>query len=411
MRHKRQRSGFGVVLVLFGLVTAGGAWYWKWQQGEWGPGREKQAAVEQSAGQYDEAKSIEEISFSTEALEAAVLQEAVRRKWIEFSARGNGRDHCQARLKNLRAVTLRLRIPFGLILREGHSLVIVVRSAEITVAPGVETSVRLETAAIHASNQIYERNFELTNLRSEKLRSLLRHVARNRQLQLPAIQTAILAFVENHPLSLFARFELIAGKSAATEDVEWFQVETRHIIAALQILEALGISQEHVALGVDPQLKIEAMIDPLAHEPAKTLYQISDREEWQFWEDHLLHGDMATRHYALFGIAQYFPEVALKMLPRWIREDKLKPLFRTSAIYSMAHTRKYEALSILQNLLMEYQEAGELELALVQSQRRLSQTLHDPVRIELPVEFKATEPMLMGDPPPGWLPTFLSRDF
>ncbi len=78
----------------------------------------------------------------------------------------------------------------------------------------------------------------------------------------------------------------------------------------------------------EPQLKIEAMIDPLAHAAGVALLQLTIEQEWAYWRDELQKGDLSTRHYALYGIGRYYPDVALQMLPDWARAGQLSSLMR-----------------------------------------------------------------------------------
>ena len=115
-----------------------------------------------------------------------------------------------------------------------------------------------------------------------------------------------------------------------------------------------------MAAAHDPQLKIEAMIDPLSHAAALHYYNIPTDKEWAYWRDELQSGDASTRHYALYGIGRYFPDVAMEMLPTWARTRHLSTLYRTSAIQAMAETHRPEAISVLQGLVSEFGAATEL---------------------------------------------------
>ena len=91
--------------------------------------------------------------------------------------------------------------------------------------------------------------------------------------------------------------------------------DTADILAALLALRAIGRADDDLALTIDPQLKIESMIDPLARAAAMRYYGITPETEWEYWKTELPSGEPTTRHYALYGIARFYPEVALEMLP------------------------------------------------------------------------------------------------
>ena len=54
------------------------------------------------------------------------------------------------------------------------------------------------------------------------------------------------------------------------------------------------------------------------------------------WKNELLNGDQGTRHYALYGIARFYPEIALQMLPNWAREKRTARVFRLAAVQALA---------------------------------------------------------------------------
>jgi len=83
-------------------------------------------------------------------------------------------------------------------------------------------------------------------------------------------------------------------------------------------------------------------------------YGITQETEWDYWKHHLLEGEESTRHYALYGIARFYPDVALKMLPMWVREPKTNPVYRISAVQALAETQKQEAVTILRQLEKEF---------------------------------------------------------
>ena len=89
-------------------------------------------------------------------------------------------------------------------------------------------------------------------------------------------------------------------------------------------------------------------------------YNLSHEQEWAYWRDELSKGDLSTRHYALYGIGRYYPDVALQMLPDWARAAQLSAMMRTSAIQAMAETHRPEAISVLQQLVSEFGAATEL---------------------------------------------------
>jgi hypothetical protein len=157
---------------------------------------------------------------------------------------------------------------------------------------------------------------------------------------------------ENLPLSSVAKFTAAGSELKSRFNTDSFRVETHDIITALAALRDMGVSDAAIAMTVDPQLRIEAMIEPLCRPVAMNYYGITPENEWNFWRNELLSGEPSTRHYALYGIARFYPEIAVEMLPKWAREAKTSPVFRLAALQALAETQKPEAVAIL-NLLAE----------------------------------------------------------
>jgi hypothetical protein len=111
-----------------------------------------------------------------------------------------------------------------------------------------------------------------------------------------------------------------------------FRVESYDIVTALTALREIGAPDASIAMTIDPQLKIESMIDPLSRAAAMRYYGITPETEWEYWKTELLSGDPSTRHYALYGIARFYPNVALEMLPKWARQVQTGHVYRLSAI-------------------------------------------------------------------------------
>ena len=177
------------------------------------------------------------------------------------------------------------------------------------------------------------------------------------------LATAILLVTENPPLAAFARFGLLTGDAPAGRYPECYRVATADLLAALSLAREAGIPRSALAAAGEPQLRIEAMIDPLSHAAALRLWNLAPEKEWTYWKEELLHGDASTRHYALYGIGRYFPDVALQMLPDWARDQRVNVLFRQSAIQALAETRRPAAISVLQQLAQDLGPNTELGLS------------------------------------------------
>jgi hypothetical protein len=255
--------------------------------------------------------------------------------------------------------------------------------------PAQGTDLSLATAALHSANKVGESAYKLSYQGVPKLQPFLAWLAEHPEVASPAAQTAVLALTENPPLSAIAKFAPTNGVTSKF-NTDAFRVETGDIIAALSALRDCGVRLETVALTVDPQLRIEAMIEPLSRELAKRYYGISEEREWDFWKGELLSGDPSTRHYALFGIARFYPEIALDMLPRWVREPKTHPVYRMSAIQALADTQRPDALPILRQLAEELGPNTDLGKAATQAAGYLDSRLTQLASASPVVAFRST---------------------
>ena len=301
---------------------------------------------------------------------------------IQQTILGNGRERTVVTLRNNSPTPLRVGIPAGQLLESGRNSVVVARPAEAELMPAQSLEIRLVTAALYSANKVSDAAYKPSYKTAPKLEKFLSWVAQHPQVNVPALQTAVLALTENLPLNALAKFAPANG-IASKLSTDAFRVETSDLIGALSALRNSGVALDTIALSIDPQLKIESMIEPLSRESAKRFYGITEEHEWDFWKRELLNGDPGTRHYALFGIARFYPQIALDMLPKWAREVKTHSVYRMSAIQALADTQRPEALSILTALSEELGTTSELGKAATQAatylDTRLSKSSANPV--------------------------------
>ena len=290
------------------------------------------------------------------------LGDAIGRRWLQVTYHGNGHDELRASFINRRNDLLRVSVAGGMIFETADmkSELAIARTQVVDLPPGERREAHLSAAATRSANLGTWQPYQPCPATLPALADLFAEADRSPEFSIAAIQTAVLLLTENAPLDLFAKFTLLSGEPSARSVPSTFHVDTVEILSAFQLLRAAGYSRLNMPAAHEPQLKIEAMIDPLAHSAALQYYKISGNQEWAYWRDELEKGDLSTRHYALYGIGRNYPEIALEMLPAWARATNLSPLFRTSAIQAMAETRRPEAISILQELASEFGGATEL---------------------------------------------------
>ncbi|MEO6786394.1 MAG: HEAT repeat domain-containing protein [Chthoniobacteraceae bacterium] len=306
--------------------------------------------------------------------EDADLLAAVQQGTIQATLRGNGRERMTAQLRNNSPTPMRVSVAAGQVLEGGRNRVIVTRTVAAELMPAHTADVNLVTAALHSSNTIGDAPYKFSYQNAERVEGFLQWAKEHGGLSAPAMQTAVLALTENLPLQALAKF------AAGTPDghgTDAFRAETGELIESLTALRDFGAKLETFAIAADPQLRIEAMIEPLSRESAKRYYGISEAGEWEFWKHELLEGNPSTRHYALFGIARFYPDVALEMLPKWAREPQTHPVFRLSAVQALADTQRPEALPILRSLAGELGATTELGKAATQAANYLDKRLNE----------------------------------
>ncbi|RYD81565.1 MAG: HEAT repeat domain-containing protein [Verrucomicrobiaceae bacterium] len=292
--------------------------------------------------------------------EAVDLAVALEQKMIVSDMVGNGRESLKIMVMNKRNVPLRVTVPVGQVFSCGRNAVITVRPSELEVGTGKTAEFSVQIAALRSSNTVEIAPYQVSYQTVPKLELFLTYVQDRVELSASAIQTAVLALTDNLPLGAVAKFTMAGGALPSRFNTDAFRAETQDIIAALGILRELGVRDHAIAMTIDPQLRIEAMIDPLTRAAAMRYYRIAPELEWEFWRAELMNGEPCTRHYALYGIARFYPEVALEMLPRWVRETRTNPVYRLSAAQALADTQKPEALPILRQLADELGEGTEL---------------------------------------------------
>ena len=324
------------------------------------------------------------------------LNDALGRGWVQVQYRGNGHSEIRTTVVNRHNAPLRLTLASGTIFETAdfRGQMVLARSQNVDLPVGGTRAAWLECAATRSSNPLREgAAYHLCPDTLPVLAELFAQVDQSPEISREAIQTAVLLLTENAPLNLFARFALLAENPGTPHGAAVYRVNTCEIIAAFELLKSAGYPRMDLVAAQEPQLKIEAMIDPLAHASALHYYDLSTDQEWAYWRDELQKGDLSTRHYALYGIGRYYPDVALQMLPDWARAGQLSKLMRTSAIQAMAETHRPEAISVLQELVSEFGAATEMgqsartAMAYLENQRVAAAATS-------PVEFKLTQATL-----------------
>lgn len=294
-------------------------------------------------------------------VESIDLALGIEQKSIVAEFSGNGREEMRVIVMNKGTAPLRVTVPLGQAFEcDTAAPVVIVRPGDVEVAPGKTREMVLASAATRSTNQPARSSWRLSYHSLPQLEPMLVKLQEHPELNIRVIQTAVLALTENLPLSAVAKFSPAASPLPSRFNTDCFRVETPEILNALILLREVKVKESILTLTIDPQLKIEAMIDPSARPLAMSYYGIASEREWEFWRNELLNGEPSTRHYALYGIARFYPDVALQMLPRWARETRTNPVYRVAAVQALADTERGEALPMLRSLCHEFGDNTEL---------------------------------------------------
>jgi hypothetical protein len=373
----------GLGIIAAATMAAGAAISW--------PGRTEKTAEPQSALLHQKDLPAQVDSQKQEASIVVGVASAVGEGTVEGAFRGNGRDRMEVTIRNKTEDSLRVQFSAGQMFKSGSVAVVVLRDREVAVPAGKTTSDELHTAAISSDHAIRTAQYTLSSFSIPELTDLIKYIQQHPEVTTGAAQTAILAITENLPLAAFAKFTLVGSDLPTRFNKSPFKVEVADIISALGVLREIGYPEQRLALTIDPQLKIEAMIDPLAHAMAMRYYGIDAEREWEYWKHELLEGDISTRHYALYGIARFYPDIALQMLPKWVRETRTTPAYRLSAIQALAETHRQQALPILRQFAYEYGAQTEIGKAARTASEYLDARLTQRNSPKVAVAFRASK--------------------
>lgn len=285
---------------------------------------------------------------------------------------GNGFDKLHVSATNSTTRLAPFTLKAGDIYESGKNRVVLLEGCDKQIPAGGTIQLDLATAPLSSSNIAGKDTYTKSTASISQLASVIERSKSRPDLSRNAIRTAVLILAENPTVDIFAQFPRLHSISASDD----FKVSTLDIINALQLLADAGVTGRVAAS--DAQLKVEAMIDPQSHEAAMHYYNITPETQWAYWKHELLEGDPATRHYALYGIARYYPDVALVMLPKWAKETRLSPIYRLSAVRALAMTNRPDAIKILQQLEQQFDPETDLHKSADRAAKYLSQQFNQP---------------------------------
>jgi hypothetical protein len=352
-----------IILASVAAVAVGGGFYWKTSTA--GP-------AAQAVTPAESAKTIADAKQKAGRKGTAAVAKTTAE--VEMIFERQGTNALALKVKNPTQEPFAVSLAAGTVFEDGKSGVILLKPFEAKVEAGGNLDQDLAVVALSSANQSDTGKFTKTSKDEPRLAALLQHLESHSAVPVSVVQTAALAILEDAPAGLFARFPRpLAGDVPA---IDSFRVDTYDIVAAIQLLREIGVDSSKLAQ--DAQLKVEATIDLKAHDIAM-YYGISREAEWQYWTRDVMGGDPTMRHYALYGIARFYPDVALQMMPKWAKEARIAPHYRRAAVGALALTQKPEARALLQALEQELAADTALAQKVEPALRYLEQNLPSPL--------------------------------
>lgn len=183
---------------------------------------------------------------------------------------GNSRDQLRISVSNTSPDAIRITIPAGLILKGNNGdRVVLLRSAEISVAGRATADADLPTAALSSRNSAGTQPFSVTADSEPKLAALLKLLSTNNDVPRATSQLVVLALLEDISFAQWEQFVSLQGGAdrKAAGDI-------------VQAIDALGLLREvapggSFALGRDNGLKLRALRNPVTRAKAVQLYGIA----------------------------------------------------------------------------------------------------------------------------------------
>ena len=260
--------------------------------------------------------------------------------------------------------------PAGTLFSNGTGDMVLLTNVSVTVPPKDSADLSLAVAQTSSANGVLTGEFAPHAGTVDGLQPLLPLLAPEKHVSRSAAQAAVLIADNDASLDVVASFPRNRPVALANIGTKPFAASPADLITALGLIREAGIDPAATAILGEPQLKVMTMLDPDSHPAAKQFFGISDDTEWAFWKHQLLQGDPALRHYALYGIARYYPDVALQMLPRWVRDPDLYRNYRLSAAWALALIDDARAQDELKDLQSEFQKDPGMRQAIDRALKR-----------------------------------------
>ena len=200
--------------------------------------------------------------------------DAVKQAALKCQLTGNGRDQLDFSASNPAATVLRIEIPAGLVCKEAGAggKVVILRGAQLEVAPHGTADAQIPTAAISAASaQVNRARFEPVAGAEAKLEPLLKYLSTRTDVPRETSQLMVFVLLENITFAQWQHFLAAKQPSEPPGQAHPTPAEITQAIDALGVLREI-VPTQTFALGSDAELKLRALRNPWCRPKAMQLY-------------------------------------------------------------------------------------------------------------------------------------------
>jgi hypothetical protein len=200
------------------------------------------------------------------------LREALARKTLAVTIRGNARDQLTIAVRNTAPEAAAIEIPAGLVCTGEAGSVVTLRSATLAVPAGQSAEAVLPVVARSVKNGCAEQSFAVAADAIPAVDPLLKYLATRNDFPKATAQLAALALLED---VTFAKWqEFLAPQRAADAGPAPLPAEIATAVDALGVLREIAPGSKF-ALASDDELKVRALRNPIARAKAMQLYGLA----------------------------------------------------------------------------------------------------------------------------------------
>lgn len=349
---------------------------------------ESRRRVETSAPQTvadilpQELKSIyekQQIAEARSITEPASTDEAKPQDTLNPRFESNGLDVLTIRVINSGEESAEYSLEAGTVLQSAGNLIMATVGVQRTVAPGETTEDSIPIVPLRSSNTLQKLEYRKVEDSAEVLQPVVELVRScGGSVDLAVLRTAALLLAENPPIERIAGFPTITSSTSPEAAAEPFRASAGQLLEALVLVKSKGLNVADIGLATDPQLQLETLVKPATNALAREFYGLQNpKKHWAFWKETTVNGDPRLKHYALYGIGRFFPDVAASMMPSWANNRRILAAYRLSAVYALGLAGTPEARDQLVQLAERYPPQTALGKAIEQSIAHIDRQLSE----------------------------------